>query len=268
MKKLLSLLLVLALLFGVGGVSAAAQEPLLFDEPVVLGQPLLVHSLDTVGLFAWTVEESGYFLFSWNSGNIGAQVFEAQSGHSVFFEFVNEANPVHRGFFAVGEYSIWIEPRQFSGFEEHSMTITEIESVVLGEPLVVSTLNVELNVGMYRFAVEESGDFLFTWNSGDFLVAVFEAESEDSVYFGRINANRTNYFDAGEYILEIRPWRASELVTHSVTITATNPPSSLEILLEALGRLWQTLGRLGQAIVSLALSLLRLFWPLLLGFDL
>ncbi|MCL2445799.1 MAG: hypothetical protein FWD06_03405 [Oscillospiraceae bacterium] len=232
MKKCLSLLLVLALLFGVGGVGAFAQEPSFeWDEldPVVLDEPI-VFAQDEIVMLAWTVEEDGYFLFSWNAGDFDIWVSHAASGEGVFALAVYRTNSTHIRHLSAGEYIVRIAP--WGAFHAvHSVTITETDPpppppepgvVVLGEPLLAAS-NVN---SQFNWVVEEDGYFRFSWISGAFDLHVVRTDS--SGFFSRWEVMvpghaRTMFLQAGEYRLTIFPFYA-DLSDQSMVITATEPP--------------------------------------------
>lgn len=161
MKKLLSLALVLVLLFSVGAVGAAAQEtPWNWDElePVVLGQPLEIGTLD-IGLFALTVEESGYFQFSWNSGDFDVAIASYPNGDilAVFEMWDNTHTNTLQ--LQAGRYIVLM--LAFDWFSEHSVTITEYESPTRWERFVAAIG--PLLLGVVIAAVIAVGLFLPLW---------------------------------------------------------------------------------------------------------
>lgn len=128
MKKLLSVLLAFALLFGVGGMSAAAlqQMPNVADlAPVVLGQPL--EALTDEEIFLFTVEQDGRFQFAWNSGDFDVLIFTATAEPRLVhvFEMWCGGCSVVQSLDA-GEYLLVVFPMAYTeAGEVHSVTVTQ-----------------------------------------------------------------------------------------------------------------------------------------------
>ncbi|MCL2195077.1 MAG: hypothetical protein FWB76_03910 [Oscillospiraceae bacterium] len=124
MKKGLSVLLVLLLLLSVGAVGASAMPPFDELERVVLGQPLVVEP-DETGWFAWVVEESREFVFTWNSGDFDLHVFtqDGELGGGVsMWETGNQTFGLH---LQAGEYTVVLVPFRTT-VGDHSVTITQV----------------------------------------------------------------------------------------------------------------------------------------------
>jgi|GEM_PF-2404836 len=123
MKKLLAILLVLALTFGMGGASVIGQPPP--RQSVVLGQPIVADNEPQE--FSLTVREDGYFRFVWAEGfsfRVQVWTLDWQMVHTMTMSSAGHTAARH---LEAGQYIVRIVPRRFAQ-GVHGVTVTQTDA--------------------------------------------------------------------------------------------------------------------------------------------
>lgn len=205
------------------------------------------------------MEEDGYFLFTWYSGDFGVVVLDA-NGATISSFRLNQALYTRTQHMTAGEYTVWLGPTagaNWGGAVGHSLTITEMPPpsvVVLGEALVIGPQESIF----FPWTVEEDSYFLFTWNSGNFWVTLFCDESNAITQFFMTESNHTRRIslEAGEYLVWLYSFDSEH---NSVTITETEPPPPPPTLWQ---RVFAVIGPLTFGITIAVVIAFSLFVPL------